>query len=466
MNHVRTWIGLAFTAALAGLVAFAVHRTDAADPFTPSGGPLPRYAVGATGCSGAACHGSPIRGDLPTSHWGPDLDRWKTSYEVWRLYDPHARAYRVLIDGEPGKVSAEIVRKLSGEGSKAWEDPGAWPATRIPGSRSVGRTNATRGVSCEACHGNATRYLYDHIGWGPGPEHHAKFRPAGMTELFDPAVRAETCAKCHVGAPSGDGSPFRNVSHDLIAAGHPRLNFDYATYVRALPPHWTEKDRTGEKVKARPADEIAHHWLVGRAAAAAAACDLIDTQARLAKGHISVWPDSRFDCYACHHNLQPTSFETSFRTMPSAASPVALLERAGLREELIELSGNAKLKETHAMLKARMSGVLEPEAVARDAKAAATEWHAQASAWAKGPPLTPGQIATALQDMKVRRWDDAAHGYYALRALDAARGVEGDPDLAGLRTALRLPRGDLNSPADFDPVRKPFDFRALFGKRR
>ncbi len=28
------------------------------------------------------------------------------------------------------------------------------------------------------------------------------------------------------------------VDHDLIAAGHPALRFEFATYFANLPPHW------------------------------------------------------------------------------------------------------------------------------------------------------------------------------------------------------------------------------------
>src|SRR5207244_3878357 len=49
------------------------------------------------------------------------------------------------------------------------------------------------------------------------------------------AVRAGQCAACHVGSGAAD------VNHDLIAAGHPRLNFDLAKYHAKLPHHWKEK---------------------------------------------------------------------------------------------------------------------------------------------------------------------------------------------------------------------------------
>src|SRR5437870_3137050 len=100
------------------------------------------------------------------------------------------------------------------------------------------------------------------------PGHSAKY--GSMAHLSDPKVRAETCAGCHVGAPAGLGAPLRDMNHDLIAAGHPRLNFDYATYLRALPPHWAEKDRDVSPAALRPAGDEFPHWLVGRAATTAA----------------------------------------------------------------------------------------------------------------------------------------------------------------------------------------------------
>ncbi|HVL12979.1 MAG TPA: multiheme c-type cytochrome [Gemmata sp.] len=458
MTYVRTWIGIAFTAAVSGLVAFAVLPVDRAAAQPGAAGTPPQPAVGAVGCSGSACHGSPLRGDLPTSHWGTDVDRWKTSYEVWRHYDPHGRAYRVLTNEVSAKI--EFLVAAGREPLKAWEDARCLACHSNPTLAAAWRDQPrhTEGVGCEACHGNATHYLHDHIGWGSGPHRRAKFRAAGMTELFDPAVRAETCAGCHVGAPG------RDINHDLIAAGHPRLNFDYATYLRGLPPHWTEKDRTGEKATARPAGEIAHHWLVGRAATAAASCELL---AARASDMAAPWPElSEFDCYTCHHNLRPAGFRDRVPNYSADRRPGSLFwNEPVFAKELTDLAGAAALKTSHAALRVRMSGG-DRDAVAKAAKAAAADWRAAASAWANGPPMTPAQIATALQPAKVQRWDDAAHGYYALRALDAARGAADDPDLASLRDALRLPRPGHNSPIDFDPVKTPFDFRTWFGKRR
>ena len=105
------------------------------------------------------------------------------------------------------------------------------------------------GVSCEACHGNAEHWRFEHAGWNPKTNRDEAYGRTGMTKLFDPAVRAADCAGCHVGAPASTDMPLREVNHDLIAAGHPRLNFEFTTYLRKMPPHWAEKDRETNKLR-------------------------------------------------------------------------------------------------------------------------------------------------------------------------------------------------------------------------
>jgi hypothetical protein len=248
-----------------------------------------------------------------------------------------------------------------------------------------------------------------------------------MTKLSDPAVRAETCAGCHVGAPG------RDVSHDLIAAGHPRLNFDYATYLRALPPHWAEKDRDVSPPALRPAADEFRHWLVGRAAAAAAGYRLLADRARHGP-----WPElAAFDCYACHHGLTGTGKE------PPGPRPGALVWN--------EPPLTAQLSGADFALN-RPSDV---EHIQTRAGRAADHWRKLAERWT-AEPLRPADVAALLGKVKPRRWDEACHLYYAVLAIDRAR----DPspprpepaDLARVRAMLQLPRTAdgvrFNSPAD------------------
>ena len=68
----------------------------------------------------------------------------------------------------------------------------------------------------------------------------ARIRFRATKEL---AERAKVCTRCHVGRRSPDGLLTQEVNHDLIAAGHPRLNFEFAAYQENLPVHWDEKER-------------------------------------------------------------------------------------------------------------------------------------------------------------------------------------------------------------------------------
>src|SRR5262249_55993054 len=54
----------------------------------------------------------------------------------------------------------------------------------------------------------------------------------GMYDTRNLVKRAEKCVSCHV------GDEIRNVDHELIAAGHPDLVFDFETYTAMMPPHW------------------------------------------------------------------------------------------------------------------------------------------------------------------------------------------------------------------------------------
>jgi hypothetical protein len=69
---------------------------------------------------------------------------------------------------------------------------------------------------------------------------------AGMRDLRNFYVRANTCVACH-----------QNVDQELRAAGHPLLTFELDRQSRAEPPHWREDDPwNGPRL-----------WLVGQAVA-------------------------------------------------------------------------------------------------------------------------------------------------------------------------------------------------------
>ena len=74
-----------------------------------------------------------------------------------------------------------------------------------------------------------------------------------MRPTKDLLARGQACAECHVGKGTAD------VNHDLIAAGHPRLNFEYGSQLAKLPKHWRVADD-----KARHPDYEAKVWALGQ----------------------------------------------------------------------------------------------------------------------------------------------------------------------------------------------------------
>jgi hypothetical protein len=95
------------------------------------------------------------------------------------------------------------------------------------------------------------------------------------------------------------------VNHDLVAAGHPRLNFEFAAFRANLPPHWNEDKKT------RSPGSLTAAWAVGQAITAKAALQLLAHRASGAKGdlHPTPWPEfAEYDCFACHHELQAPSW--------------------------------------------------------------------------------------------------------------------------------------------------------------
>jgi len=106
---------------------------------------------------------------------------------------------------------------------------------------------------------------------------------------------------CHVGPKETGGQP-QTVNHDLIAAGHPRLNFEFHAYFESLPPHWD-----------RPSDEQRHagsfhyeSWLAGQRAQAEQLTTLTEYNQAGAKNALLDF--ALLDCFACHHQLAPAQW--------------------------------------------------------------------------------------------------------------------------------------------------------------
>ncbi len=231
----------------------------------------PKY-IGAGGCSGSNCHG----GTAPLAE--KDSRIQGNEYAIWSLNDKHSRAYKVLAEPR-SKRMAEILHIGNPQTD-----------TRCTVCHAVGSPERSKsdGVACEACHGPAERWLGPHT----QANSHAASIAAGMIDTKMPRVRAATCLGCHLGTKD------KVVDHELIAAGHPDLNFELDTFGAAQPAHYREiKPQEGNTL---PRVRV---WAVGQAAALGAGMRLL---AARAGRH---WPEfAELECYQCHHELRLDSW--------------------------------------------------------------------------------------------------------------------------------------------------------------
>jgi hypothetical protein len=251
--------------------------------------PKPEWQ-GVASCASTACHG----GNGPKGSKGSE-------YTTWALYDRHTKAYLVLLD-ERSRIIERNLRHLKSVGeAHAEKDQLCLRCHAMNPDGGPQRESFVRdfGIGCESCHGPAHDWIGLHYasGWkSTSDSEKLKLGFQSMNKLTD---RAKLCASCHVGDADKD------VNHDLIAAGHPRLNFEFGAFQAIMPKHWREE---GEN--ARP-DFEARAWAVGQVVSAQAALALLAHRARPGG---QTWPEfAEYDCFACHHELA----EPSWRQKPA-----------------------------------------------------------------------------------------------------------------------------------------------------
>jgi len=235
--------------------------------------------TGAISCAAASCHG----GDAHTVGG---------EYATWIANDPHKKAYMVLYN----EVSEKIARNLAslkpdGKEIPAHKDALCLKCHSLPVEPAFDQHGIVRqGVSCEGCHGPAEHYLTTHFqGSFKALSVQDKAEQYGLYPTKDIGFRAVMCASCHVGDAS------REVNHDLIAAGHPRLMFEFSAYHEhpKYGKHWTEK--------ASPSDFEVRSWAIGQAAVIKSSLDLLEARLKTEK---APWPEfTEYSCYACHQEI-------------------------------------------------------------------------------------------------------------------------------------------------------------------
>lgn len=361
-------------------------------PFDASRAAVPSFLMGTGSCAGRSCHGSLEPNDQTAS--------WQMEFTLWTARDPHARAYQVL--HEP--AAKQIARRLGLRGGNAHEAAeclachatpiAVAPMMPAPDAEAV-RREQSFGVGCEACHGSAVHWIDAHLTKAWMTRDPKSKWEDGLVELGDTATLVRTCARCHV----GDGHDGRDVNHDLIAAGHPRLMFEASSYLANLPRHW----------KPKPRDEL-QLWAVGQTVCAETAIGSLK--------RANVWPEfSQYDCTGCHHELSERwrrrggrwAWGTWYMTMPR------LLAASGEADALPNVTALAQRME--ASLPSRAAGEKLVEPALADLKRLGE----RVAIWKNDRAFTNEKLHWLLGNPRLGEpsWDAAEQIYLAIQVLNA-----------------------------------------------
>ena len=273
--------------------------------------------LGASSCSASACHGGPAAGVSQTQATRG------SEYPLWFESDPHAHSWRTL----NSKRSVEILERLQilvdGRiaNRSAYQNCLACHNTSVELESDGISPVLPEGVGCEACHGPSQAWRDSHY-QGPASVDLA-IANRGLVDTKSEWIRAKACTLCHVGGPD------RDMNHDIIAAGHPALYFDYSTYLKGYPKHWRERPEVN--VISSP-----QRWILSQMAQADSELELMKTRIRSTHSH-STWPEfSNFQCTSCHQEISDTAsaYSASYRRQSDLSSlgkaPIRLWNLDGL----------------------------------------------------------------------------------------------------------------------------------------
>lgn len=402
---------------------------------------------GVATCTASGCH----------SGFGPRGSKGN-EYTTWINHDPHARAYAVLFDESSRVIEKNLHRLKTTKEAKPEKDAlclschAPEPAAHQKGERF----SLQDGVGCENCHGAAERWLTEHYQAGWRGLSQADKAQRGFRNTKDLVSRARACVACHVGEPG------REVNHDLIAAGHPRLNFELSAFHANLAKHWTEQ---GDN--ARP-DFDARLWLIGQIVSTEAAVALLADRANGAREGKRPWPEfAEYDCFACHHGLRDEDWRRRasasgrrpgsypWATWYSAAFP--LLEKQWPEAAKV----GQELRQLDQLLSTTAPDAAKVAVLAETTRADLNQWADKV----QSQPIPPEAINQLFQAFAAQHkgltgagWDAAAQTYLGLAALHQSRRGNLPPGqarsyeekLRSVMEALKYPVG-FNSPRGYGP---------------
>ena len=404
-----------------------------------------RHTVTGLGsCASSGCHGQTLDGQQRN---------WKLAYSVWLSEDPHRRAFHVLYT----ERSVEMFGNLHGIARNDDRLPSdaeylqflearciGCHATEQPGSSNSIRYGS--GIHCESCHGSATDWLHEHYmtTWHkPGSQQRASLAATGFRDTADLRTRAAVCVGCHVG-PQVVGHRLYDVDHDLIAAGHPRLAFEFDAYLQNYPKHW---DEVADEQRHRSLTGGSFHvdaWRFGQEQTARQLVEQI--RLRISHSRVATCDFSSYECFDCHHALGSASHGNS-------------ASRGGLPRPALAPLANLDLMRPDADKLQTVRDVLANGR--KPSSASAAEWQSPLSTVLRKIDDTPLSVTSAAalpdhagllvslipRDQDQVTFDQAVQFYLAVQAL--SRDMPDGVTKQALTTAASELLAALSDPANF-----------------
>ena len=403
---------------------------------------------GAGSCAASACHGGvePVPATVSQA--------LRNEHTTWVTSDPHAGAYDVLL----GERSRSIARNLGKKSHKIIEahlDARCLACHSTPSATK--ETSRADGVSCESCHGASGNWLSEHttIDWKQRDKASTGFR-----NMKDLRSRAPTCAGCHIGAPANPelGLPARDMNHDFIAAGHPRLNWEFSAYSANSIKHW--------RIPAvEAADLDARLWMTGQVASMIAALDLLTARADLAIAKTGPWPElSEYGCFSCHFALKDKLRQDNRDPEVPLGMPAWGSWNVPMLKQLAKVDPGAPLIEPLKELRAEMAKLRTDPKKVKDFVAALRIPLEQWLSSRTDRPLTAGEVTALINALRsqapdgkgpiITGWDSAAQAYLGLAALRASQRKLDPPNAdTKLEAELKLMHDQLGFKPGYDSPR-------------
>jgi hypothetical protein len=383
---------------------------------------------GAVSCAASSCHAGPRPG-IANASAARGME-----YQLWLEQDPHAQSWRTLCSDE----SVAMMRRLKimeGDAivdrqgfdnclachntTKRYDEPRRSSLVDSSGFADAAIADVQpmlrEGVGCAGCHGPSERWIDAHYrrDWSAqGASQN------GFVEVGDLYVRARMCAACHIGDKD------RDMNHDIIAAGHPTLRFELATFHAWQPKHWRDAEASDKTFYE------AQLWLAGQIAATDAALSLL--QARAQRAHsVSKWPElAAYNCASCHHRLSMGDDRRSLQGNRAATAIYSDWNDAGLRWLIayrIE-SGAVSDEDSHLIaaldrVKSRMEESPRPSAeavaeAAAHAREVLAEWFDSSAGQYERTRMRSDRLGRVVASAAGRRstfqnWESAVQFYLA-----------------------------------------------------